>query len=259
MLRACLSCAPCQEGGCCGVQNCFGSARDYATYVALQAVEDQAEKAVDSAAAKMGALIDKGQERIQKIMKELDGAAKPQAMALMQMFKSSNFKKLQTSPQAQQALEAGLGALAQTTAGEDFGRAFDDLESGLKTIEADGLSGASQMLIKLSDSRLKSMTGHWACMFLPRGCFVSIQGKLNVQPRIHIRRVGTVMYLAALQGGSLRLIASFGPAGEMFGFIKASPTQMASDRQELDDILAFVEKLQDTVNKNNWDATWLKR
>ncbi|CAK9023925.1 unnamed protein product [Durusdinium trenchii] len=42
-------------------------------------------------------------------------------------------------------------------------------------------------------------------------------------------------------------------SGELFAFLKVSPAQMASDMHELEDISGYVEKLQETVNVNNWD------
>jgi len=42
-------------------------------------------------------------------------------------------------------------------------------------------------------------------------------------------------------------------SGELLGFLKISPKQMARDTRELEDIAKFLDKLQETVNKNNWD------
>lgn len=36
-------------------------------------------------------------------------------------------------------------------------------------------------------------------------------------------------------------------------FLKCSPKQMAGDTRELEDITNYLEKLQETVNVNNWD------
>ena len=42
-------------------------------------------------------------------------------------------------------------------------------------------------------------------------------------------------------------------SAQLLGFLRFSRAQMAADKQELEDILDYVAKLQDTVNKNNWD------
>lgn len=42
-------------------------------------------------------------------------------------------------------------------------------------------------------------------------------------------------------------------SGDFLAFLKCSPKQMAGDTRELEDITNYLEKLQETVNVNNWD------
>ena len=44
--------------------------------------------------------------------------------------------------------------------------------------------------------------------------------------------------------------------GELLAFLKTSPLQMASDQRELEQVENYMEKLQETVNNNNWDEPW---
>ena len=42
-------------------------------------------------------------------------------------------------------------------------------------------------------------------------------------------------------------------SSDLLGFLKVSPKQMARDTRELEEIHNYLEKLQENVNKNNWD------
>mmetsp|Transcript_1490 Transcript_1490/g.3776 ORF Transcript_1490/g.3776 Transcript_1490/m.3776 type:complete len:796 (-) Transcript_1490:106-2493(-) len=58
----------------------------------------------------------------------------------------------------------------------------------------------------------------------------------------------------AMQIGESQLASASGySSGELLTFLKVSPKKMSEDTAELEDMLDYVTKLQDTVNKNNWD------
>ena len=47
--------------------------------------------------------------------------------------------------------------------------------------------------------------------------------------------------------------------GSLFIFLRASPTQMAADKRELESMLDYLQRVQqETVNKHNWDAAGLR-
>ncbi|CAJ1334353.1 unnamed protein product [Effrenium voratum] len=63
---------------------------------------------------------------------------------------------------------------------------------------------------------------------------------------------GMLPFITKLTDSHLQAATGYS-SGELLAFLKVSPAQMASDMNELEDIAGYIDKLQETVNINNWD------
>lgn len=67
-----------------------------------------------------------------------------------------------------------------------------------------------------------------------------------------IKDSGLTPLLTKLADSKLSRVTGYS-SGDIFAFMRISPAQMASDQREMDQIEDYLQKLQETVNVNNWD------